>query len=63
MMDENGFDNHSIDIYDCGTDHSMNSDHFVQWIERAAFGLRKEIWAKSSNLHCYRQCYRAQRAY
>ena len=25
------------------TNHSTNSDHFVQWIERATFGLRKEF--------------------
>ena len=43
MMDENGFDNDSIDIYDCATDHSMNSDHFVQWTKRAAFGLQKKF--------------------
>ena len=63
MMDENGFDNDSIDIFDYDTNHSMNSDHFAQWIEGAAFGLRKKFGAKSSNPHCYRQCYRAQRAY
>ena len=43
MIDENGFDNDSIDIYGCATDHSMNSDHFVQQIEGATFGLRKKF--------------------
>ena len=43
MNDENGFDNDLIDIFDCDTNHLMNSDHFVQWIERAAFGLRKKF--------------------
>ena len=43
MIDENGFDNDTIDIFDCDTNHSMNSDHFVQWIERAACGLRKKF--------------------
>ena len=43
MMDENGFDNDSIDIYDCATDHSMNSDHFTQQIEGAVFGLPKKF--------------------
>ena len=43
MIDENGFDNDSIDIYDCTTDHSMNSDHFIQQIEAATFGLRKKF--------------------
>ena len=43
MIDENGFDNDSIDIFDCDTDHSMNSDHFVQRIECAAFSLRKKF--------------------
>ena len=43
MIDENGFDNDSIDIFNCDNNHSMNSDYFVQWIERAAFGLRKKF--------------------
>ena len=43
MIDENGFLNNSIDIFDCDTNHPMNSDHFVQWIEGAAFGLRKKF--------------------
>ena len=43
MMDENGFDNDSINIFDCDTNHLMNSDHFVQWIEGAAFDLRKKF--------------------
>ena len=43
MIDENRFDKDSIDIFDYDTDHFMNSDHFVHWIERAAFGLRKKF--------------------
>ena len=43
MIDENGFDNDSIDIYDCATDHSMNLDHFIQPTEGATFCLRKKF--------------------
>ena len=43
MIDEHGFDKDSVDIFDCDTDHLMNSDHFVQWIEGAVFGLRKKF--------------------
>ena len=43
MMNESGFDNDSIDIYDCATDHLMNSDHFTQQIEGATFGLLKKF--------------------
>ena len=43
MIDENRLDNGSIDIFDSDTDRPMNSDHFVQWIERAAFSLRKKF--------------------
>ena len=43
MMDENEFDNDSIGVYDCAPDHSMNSDHFIQHIEGATFGLRKKF--------------------
>ena len=43
MIDENRLDNGSIDIFDSDTDRPMNSDYFVQWIERAAFGLRKKF--------------------
>ena len=42
-IDENGFDNNSIDISNCDTDRSMNSDHFVQWRERTAFGPPKKF--------------------
>ena len=42
MIDESGFDNDSIDIFDCDTNHSMNSAHFLQWIERAAVSLQKK---------------------
>ena len=43
MIDEHGFDKDSFDIFDCDTNHAMNSDHFVQWIELAGFGLRKKF--------------------
>ena len=42
MIDEHGFNKGSVDIFDCDTDHSMNSDHFIQRIEDAVFGLRKK---------------------
>ena len=45
MIAENRFDNDSIDIFDCDTDHSTNSYHFKRCIGRAAFGLRKKIWS------------------
>ena len=64
MIDENGFDKDSIDIFDCDTDHSMDSDHVVITADRTcSVRSAKEIWAKLSNLHCYGQCYMAQRAY
>ena len=43
MIDENEFDNDSIDIFDCDTDHSMNSDHFIEWIEYAAFSVGRKF--------------------
>ena len=43
MIDENEFDNDLIAIFDRDTDHLMNSDHFVQWIERAEVDLRKKF--------------------
>ena len=43
MIDENGFDYDSIDVFECDADHSMNSRHFVNWMERAAFNLRKSF--------------------
>ena len=43
MINENGFDLSSIDIFDCDFDHSMNSDHFVEWVKRAASRLRNQF--------------------
>ena len=43
MIDEHGFDKDSVDIFDYDTDHSMNSDHFIQRIEGAVFGLRMKF--------------------
>jgi hypothetical protein len=47
MIDENGFDYDSIDVFECDADHSMNSRHFVDWMERAAFNLRKSFGPNS----------------
>jgi hypothetical protein len=43
MIDENGFDYASIDVFECDADHSMNSLHFIGWMEHAAFNLRKKF--------------------
>ena len=43
VINENGFDLSSIDIFDSDFDHSTNFDHFVEWIKRAAFGLRHRL--------------------
>lgn len=42
-MDTNGFDYDSIDIFECDADHSMNSAHFISWMERTAYALRKKF--------------------
>ena len=36
MNNETGFHKESVDIFTCDEDHSMNSTHFIDWIEKAA---------------------------
>ena len=43
MIDENGFDLGSIDIFECDADHSMNSNYFIDWMRHAAFSSRKKF--------------------
>ena len=43
MINENGFGLSSIYIFDCDSDNSMNSDHFIEWIKRAASELRHKF--------------------
>jgi hypothetical protein len=40
MINENGFHKESVDIFTCDEDHSMNSIHFINWVEKAASHLR-----------------------
>ena len=40
MMNENDFHKESVDILACDEDHSMNSTHFINWIEKVASYLR-----------------------
>ena len=39
-MNENDFHKESVDILACDEDHSMNSTHFIDWIEKVASYLR-----------------------
>ncbi|CAF1553235.1 unnamed protein product [Adineta ricciae] len=40
MINENDFHKESVDIFACDEDHSMNSTHFIHWIEKFASHLR-----------------------
>ena len=36
MINEAGFRKESVDIFTCDEEHSMNSTHFTEWVEKAA---------------------------
>ena len=36
MISEAGFHKESVDIFTCDEEHSMNSTHFTQWVEKIA---------------------------
>ncbi|CAF4703177.1 unnamed protein product, partial [Rotaria socialis] len=42
LISENGFHLQSVDIFKCYKDHSMNGNHFVDWISRTCWLLRQE---------------------
>ena len=53
LMTNSGFHVPSIDIFECDEDHSMNSNHFVRWIDRTSSLLRKQLiieWLKRHNV-------------
>ena len=42
LISENGFHLPSVDVFKCDEDHSMNGNHFVDWISRTSSLLRQE---------------------
>ena len=40
MINEAGFHNESVDIFTCDEEHSMNSTHFTEWVEKSTSYLR-----------------------
>jgi hypothetical protein len=43
LMVASGFHRSSIDIFESTEEHRMNSSHFLAWIDRTAYLLRKEF--------------------
>jgi hypothetical protein len=42
LISENGFHLPSVDIFKCDQDHSMDTNHFTDWISRTCSFLRQE---------------------
>ena len=40
MINEAGFHKEYVDIFACDEEHSMNSTHFTEWVEKVASYLR-----------------------
>ena len=40
MINKAGFQKKSVDIFTCDEEHSMNSTHFTEWVEKTASYLR-----------------------
>jgi len=43
LLHESGFHKETIDIFECDENHNMDSKHFLAWIDRTAFLLRKQL--------------------
>ena len=43
LISNSGFHLPSIDIFECDEDHSMDSKHFVMWVDRTSSLLRKQL--------------------
>ncbi|CAF1609520.1 unnamed protein product, partial [Didymodactylos carnosus] len=43
LLSNSGFHLPSVDIFECDENHSMDSNHFVAWIDRASHTIRKEL--------------------
>ncbi|CAF4780937.1 unnamed protein product [Rotaria socialis] len=42
IIDQHGFHLPSVEIFNCTTDHNMDSEHFIKWIKSTSFRLRDE---------------------
>jgi hypothetical protein len=49
LLSESGFHKQTIDMFECDENHSMDTRHFLDWIERTASLLRKELGNRKSN--------------
>ena len=43
MINENGFDLDSIDVFECDADYFMKANYFIDWMRHAAFSLRRRF--------------------
>jgi hypothetical protein len=43
LLSNSGFHLPSVDIFECDENHSMDSNHFVAWIDRTSHTIRKEL--------------------
>jgi len=43
LLSDAGFHRPSLDIFECDENHSMDSNHFIAWIDRTSAILRKEL--------------------
>ncbi|CAF2098836.1 unnamed protein product [Rotaria magnacalcarata] len=43
LLSNSGFHLTSVDIFKCDENHSMNSNHFVRWIDQTSSILRKQL--------------------
>lgn len=47
LLSELGFHQPTIDMFECDENHSMDTRHFLDWTERTASFLRKELGNKN----------------
>ena len=43
LLSNSGFHLPSLDIFECGENYNMNSNHFTTWIDRTSSIIRKEL--------------------
>jgi hypothetical protein len=50
LLNESGFHEETIGIFECDEHHNMDLRHFLTWIDRTASLLRKELGNIISNI-------------
>ena len=54
LINEHGLDKWTVDIFPCDEEHSVNRDHFIEWLRKATAHLRRYYPKPTRKMHCDR---------